>query len=65
MSATPVQRRLLKVDEAAAYLGIGKRTMQKLISDDSGEVRKLRIGTRTLIDQADLDDYVERLKRRV
>lgn len=55
-----ISRRLLNTDEAAAYLGIGKRTMQILLKD--GHVLKVRIGSRTLIDQADLDEYVERLK---
>ena len=56
-----IQRRLLNTDEAAAYLGIGRRTMQGLLKD--GDVLKVRIGSRTLIDQADLDEYVERIKR--
>lgn len=56
-----IQRRLLTTDEAAHYLGIGRRTMQYLLRD--GEVLKIRIGSRTLIDQTDLDEYVERIKR--
>lgn len=57
----PLQRRLLKTEEAASYLGIGKRTMQNLLRD--GEVLKIRIGASTRVDQADLDEYVERIKR--
>lgn len=56
-----IQRRLLTTDEAAAYLSIGRRTMQNLLRD--GEVLKIRIGASTRIDQADLDEYVERIKR--
>ena len=56
-----IQRRLLNTDEAAAYLGSGRRTMQNLLRD--GEVLKIRIGASTRIDQADLDEYVERIKR--
>lgn len=54
------QRRLFNTDEAAAYLNVGRRTMLYLLRD--GEVPKIRIGSRTLIDQSDLDEYVERLK---
>lgn len=61
MSTPSLNRRLLSVAEAAAYLSIGKRTMEKLLRD--GEVLKVRIGARTLVDQVDLDDYVERRKR--
>lgn len=61
MSTASLNRRLLSVPEAAAYLSIGKRTMEKLLRD--GEVLKVRIGARTLIDQTDLDDYIERKKR--
>lgn len=56
----PISRRLLSVDEAAAYLSVGKRTMQYLLRD--GDVLKVRIGSRTLIDKSDLDEYVERVK---
>lgn len=61
MSTTNINRRLLNVDAAAAYLSVGKRTMQKLLA--SGEVLKVRIGSRTLIDQSDLDAYIERIKK--
>lgn len=58
---TNIQRRLLKVDEAAHYLGVSRRTMQYLLRD--GEIPKVRIGNSTRIDQSDLDEYVERIKR--
>lgn len=58
---TGPNRRLLSVPDAAAYLSIGKRTMEGLLRD--GEVLKVRIGARTLVDQADLDAYIERIKR--
>lgn len=61
MTAANLNRRLLSVGDAAAYLSVGKRTMEKLLRD--GEVLKVRIGARTLIDQADLDAYVDRIKR--
>jgi excisionase family DNA binding protein len=61
MSAAAINRRLLDVKSAAGYLSIGVRTMERLLAD--GEVLKVRIGTRTLVDQQDLDAYVERIKR--
>jgi excisionase family DNA binding protein len=60
MTAPALNRRLLSVGDAAAYLSVGKRTMESLLS--SGEVLKVRIRSRTLVDQADLDAYVERIK---
>lgn len=61
MTTTPLNRRLLSVGDAATYLSVGKRTMEKLLRD--GEVLKVRIGARSLVDQADLDAYIERIKR--
>ena len=55
-----LRRRLYPVDEAAYYLGISKRSLQTLLKD--GEILKVRIKNRTLLDQADLDDYIERIK---
>lgn len=60
-NTTQTHRRLYPVPEAAFYLGISKRSMDTLLKD--GEVLKVRIGSRTLIDQKDLDDYIERKKR--
>lgn len=53
-------RRLLTIDEAAAYLCVSKRSFYKLV--EAGEVRKVPIGARRFIDVQDLDDYVERIK---
>lgn len=58
---TTINRRLYSITEAAQYLNIGKRTMEGLLKD--GAVLKVRIGARTLVDQADLDAYVERIKQ--
>lgn len=59
---TPSQlhRRLLPTREAAAYLGIGRATLYKLIG--SGDMPTVHIGSRTLIDQQDLDVYIDRQK---
>ncbi|HET6916644.1 MAG TPA: helix-turn-helix domain-containing protein [Acidimicrobiales bacterium] len=56
-----LKRRLYPVPEAAHYLGISVRSMNSLLSD--GEVLKVRIGGRTLVDEHDLDDYIERRKK--
>ena len=62
MSApTDLTKRLFSVEGAAAYLSISKRSMTALLA--KGEVLKIRIGNRTLVDKADLDAYVERLKK--
>lgn len=63
MAATrhDLQRRLYPVEEAAYYLGISKRALHYLIKD--GQILKVRIGSRTLLDQKDLDDYIERKKQ--
>ncbi len=52
-------RRLIPVAEAAAQLGVGRTTTYALI--DAGELQVVKIGRRTLIPSASLDQYVERL----
>lgn len=54
-------RRLLNYDYAAAYLGISVRTMKQLAA--AGEVPKVPLNSNVRFDVADLDDYVERIKR--
>jgi len=58
---TELERRLLDYTRAAAYLSISVRSMKQLAAD--GEVLKVPIGHRVLFDKADLDAYVERVKR--
>lgn len=60
-SPTELTKRLFSVEDAAHYLSISKRSMWTLIKD--GQVLKTNIGSRTLVDRVDLDDYIERLKR--
>ncbi|WP_166390343.1 helix-turn-helix domain-containing protein [Nocardioides ochotonae] len=57
----PALRRLFPYAEAAAYLGISKRTLARLGTE--GEIRKTVIGHRVLFAQEDLDEYVDRLER--
>lgn len=45
-------------EEAAAMLGIGRRTLQKLVKD--GEITPLRIYRRVLFTEAMLTEYIEK-----
>lgn len=56
-----VERRLLDYTRLAAYLGVSLRSAKQLAAD--GEIRKVQIGHRVLFDKADVDAYVERIKR--
>lgn len=55
------ERRLLRYEHAAEYLGISLRGMKELAK--AGQVRKVQIGGRVLFDRADLDAYIERVKK--
>ncbi len=50
---------LVKVDDAARLLGIGRTTMFQLIA--AGEVPTVRLGKRRLVVRAGLERFVERL----
>lgn len=56
------ERRLLNYERAAAYLGISVRAMKNL-GGPNGTIPRVELGHRKLFDKADLDDYIERLKR--
>jgi excisionase family DNA binding protein len=53
--------RLLTVKDAAAYLSVGPWAIRKLHWDR--KVRGILIGRRLLFDRADLDRYVDELRR--
>jgi excisionase family DNA binding protein len=55
------ERRLLVLDEAAEYLGIRPRTLEKLAHD--GHMAYVKLGRATRYDLADLDAYVDRNRR--
>lgn len=55
------ERRLLDYTRLAGYLGISLRSAKQLAAD--GEIRKVQIGHRVLFDRADVDAYIERLKK--
>jgi len=54
-------RRLRSVDEAAKQLGVGKVTLFKLLR--TGELRSVQIGTRRLIPDDAIDEYIAELER--
>jgi excisionase family DNA binding protein len=54
-----IQPVLVSIGEAAKLLGIGRSTVYCLISD--GDLKALKIGSRTVIRRSDADELVERL----
>ena len=48
-------------DEAAARLGIGVRTLKRLVAD--GEIRHVRVRGRVLFTERDLEAYLSRQGR--
>ena len=56
------ERRLLSQQDAASYLGVSYWTIRDLVFRH--ELPFLKIGRRILIDQIDLDAYVDRSKIR-
>jgi hypothetical protein len=62
MSApAPIERRLFPRKDAAHYLGISLRALDQLGSD--GQIVKTPLCGKTLYDRADLDEFIERVKR--
>lgn len=60
-AAEGAERRLLDYTRLAAYLGISLRSAKQLAAD--GEIRKVQIGHRVLFDKADVDAFIDRIKR--
>lgn len=52
--------RLLSLEAGAAYLGISKWTLRDLIF--RGDLPAVHIQRRRLVDRADLDAYIDRVK---
>jgi excisionase family DNA binding protein len=46
----------MTIDEAAAYLRVGKTTMYKLLAD--GEIKPFKIGRKNLFRPEDLDRFL-------
>lgn len=55
-------RRLLSIEESAAYLSLSKRTMYDMIA--ARELPAVRHGKRTMLDLRDLDAWIEQAKHR-
>lgn len=53
--------RLLTVNEAAAFLAVGRSRMYELLA--AGVVRSVHIGRSRRVPLGDLEDYVESLRR--
>lgn len=52
----PVQRKFSTIPDVCGQLSVGRSTVYKLIDD--GTLRRVKIGARTLIPQADVDSLV-------
>jgi len=50
---------LLNYNEAAAVLGMGRRSLERLV--EAGSLPRVRIGAAVRIRRQDLDEYVEAL----
>lgn len=55
-SATPAHRKLTTIPDVCGQLSVGRSTVYGLIDD--GTLRRVKIGARTLIPQADVDAFV-------
>jgi excisionase family DNA binding protein len=55
----PIQPRLLRVSEAASYLGTTAGQIRKLVQ--VGRIEPKRLGARFLFDRKQLDEFVESL----
>ena len=55
-------RRLLDLNSAARYVGVSYWTLRAILHN--GEIPFIRIGRRLLVDRCDLDDWIDRNKRR-
>lgn len=61
MKAVPIERRMFPRKDAAYYLGISLRSLDKLAA--AGEFSKTPIAGRVVYDRVDLDAYIEQVKR--
>ena len=62
MSTAQLTPLLLRVEEAAKILGLSPHYIRKLA--DRGDLPKVKLGSRTLFDPADLRAFVEKAKRK-
>lgn len=59
-SASAIRPRLLTVEQAAAYLGRSKASVQHMVSD--GVLPTVRSDRRVFLDMRDLDNWIDRAK---
>jgi excisionase family DNA binding protein len=52
---------LVTFDEATSLLRVSRAYLHRLVR--AGDLRVVKLGRRTLVDRADLDDLIERRKR--
>ena len=55
------QRRLLTYRQTSTYLGLSERKLWTLVSES--EIPVVRSGRSVRFDKADLDEWIERMKR--
>lgn len=55
-SPTTIQRKLCTIPNVGEQLSVGRDTVYRLIND--GTLRRVKVGARTLIPQADVDAFV-------
>ncbi|MDI6843923.1 MAG: helix-turn-helix domain-containing protein [Anaerosomatales bacterium] len=60
-SAEAAERLLVSVQEASRMLGVHRCTLYELMN--SGALKPVKIGRRTLVPVAELEGFVERLQR--
>lgn len=56
-----IKPRLLRVEQAAAYLGISPKSIRNRLSDGSFPIRAKRLGRVVLFDKRDLDRMADEL----
>lgn len=58
-----LHQRLLRLREAAEYLGIGESTLRSWLRD--GRIARIKMGHTVRVDRLDLDQYIERSRTRI
>lgn len=58
-NSTPINKRMLSIHEASAYLGVGRNSAYKFLESIGA---KQRIGRRVLYDKSVIDQYFDKQK---
>ncbi|BCQ09170.1 hypothetical protein JMUB5695_02609 [Mycobacterium heckeshornense] len=59
LSPKPVERKFVGIPETCLQLSVGRSTVYGLIDD--GTLRRVKVGARALIPQADIDAFIASL----